>query len=106
MRESDDLMHLINKAADSQGWDKLASADPIFETTLEETLGIRKFLEMSKADLREQLKRAAKHNPRRFKEMRAHAAVLIAWMDSALEMVDNMLAEAKAREPVQEAPKQ
>ena len=33
---------------------------PMFETNLQETLGIRKFIEMSIADLRTQLEQAAK----------------------------------------------
>jgi hypothetical protein len=79
-------------------------AEPIFSTDLPETLGIRKFLEMSMADLREQIKHASKDSsisPKRFRQMKTHATILTVWMVSALEMVDNMLSEAKAREPVQ-----
>lgn len=73
---------------------------PMFETTLKETLGIRKFLEMSMADLRDQVEKASKDmlvTPRQFKHIKAHAVILTAWMVSALEMVDGMLADAKAK---------
>lgn len=73
---------------------------PMFETNLAETLGIRKFLEMSMADLRDQVAKAGKDpkvHVKQFKMIKAHATILTAWMVSALEMVDSMLAEAKAR---------
>lgn len=72
----------------------------MFETDLVETLGIRKFLEMSMADLRDQVAKAGKDpkvNAKKFKMIKANATILTAWMVSALEMVDGMLAEAKAR---------
>lgn len=79
-------------------------AEPLFETTTAETLGIRKFLEMSMADLRDQVTRASKDRavpPKQFKQIKAHAMILTTWMVSALQMVDGMLAEAKAAEPTE-----
>lgn len=79
-------------------------AEPLFETTTSETLGIRKFLEMSMADLRDQVTRASKDrkvHPKQFKQIKAHAMILTTWMVSALQMVDGMLAETKAVEPTE-----
>lgn len=76
------------------------SDQPIFETTLQETLGIRKFLEMSMADLREQLARAAldPRVPKKvFTAQKRTAEILTAWMVSALATVDAMLADAAAK---------
>lgn len=76
--------------------------EPIFTTDLAETLGIRKFLEMSIADLETQV-RAAARDPRtpakHFSQVKANAVVITAWLVSALEMVDGMLAQAKAASP-------
>ena len=73
--------------------------EPAFETTLAETLAIRKFIEMSLADIKGQLERAAKDGtPRRvFAQQKASAVIITAWLTSALMMVDGMLAEAAAR---------
>lgn len=72
---------------------------PLFETDLSETLGIRKFIEMSMADLRSQLEIAAKDGtPRKqFLEMKANAFVITAWLTSALMTVDGMLQDAATR---------
>lgn len=87
-----------------QRWVPPRGAEPIFETTTAETLGIRKFLEMSMTDLRDQVTRASKDrkvHPKQFKQIKAHAMILTTWMVSALQMVDGMLAEAKAAEPTE-----
>ena len=74
---------------------------PLFETTLLETLGIRKFIEMSIADIRIQLEKAAKDGtPRKlFLAQKQNAHVITAWLLSALMMVDGMLASAAASQP-------
>ena len=67
--------------------------EPAFETTLAETLAIRKFIEMSISDIRTQLERAAKDGtPRKlFLAQKSNATVITAWLTSALMMVDGML---------------
>ena len=72
---------------------------PMFETTLVETLAIRKFVEMSIADIRAQLERAAKDGtPRKlFLAQKQNGYVITAWLTSALMTVDVMLGEAAAR---------
>lgn len=72
---------------------------PMFETTLVETLAIRKFVEMSIADIRAQLERAAKDGtPRKlFLAQKQNGYVITAWLTSALMTVDAMLGEAAAR---------
>lgn len=68
--------------------------EPIFETDLVETLGIRKFIEMSLADLNDQVTKASKDramSPKQFD------LIVTAWLTSALQTVDGMLADAKAR---------
>jgi hypothetical protein len=72
---------------------------PMFETTLQETLGIRKFIEMSIADLRTQLEIASKDGtPRKlFLAQKQNAFVITAWLTSALIMVDGMLQDAASR---------
>ena len=72
---------------------------PAWESTLQETLGIRKFIEMSIADIRQQLERAAKDGtPRKtFLAQKANGFVITAWLTSALMTVDGMLAEAAVR---------
>jgi hypothetical protein len=74
---------------------------PMFETTLMETLGIRKFIEMSIADIRTQLEKAARDGtPRKlFLAQQQNAFVITAWLTSALMMVDGMLASAAATQP-------
>ena len=69
---------------------------PMFETNLLETLGIRKFIEMSIADIRTQLENASKDGtPRKlFLAQQQNAFVITAWLASALMMVDGMLASA------------
>lgn len=69
---------------------------PMFETNLHETLGIRKFIEMSIADIRTQLEKAARDGtPRKlFLAQKQNAFVITAWLTSALMMVDGMLASA------------
>ncbi len=73
---------------------------PMFETTLMETLGIRKFIEMSIADIRTQLEKAARDGTDRklFAAQKQNAFVITAWLTSALMMVDSMLASAAATE--------
>ena len=70
-------------------------ATPMFETTLLETLAIRKFVQMSIDDIRTQLALAAKDGtPRKlFLAQKQNAFVITAWLTSALMMVDGMLAE-------------
>jgi hypothetical protein len=73
---------------------------PLFETTLEETLGIRKFIEMSIADMRVQLEAASKDRglpAKKFKQMKTSAIIVTAWLTSSLEMVDGMLRDAATR---------
>ena len=72
----------------------------MFETTLMETLGIRKFIEMSIADIRTQLEKAAKDDTDRklFAAQKQNAFVITALLTSALMMVDGMLASAAATE--------
>lgn len=67
---------------------------PMFETTLMETLAIRKFVEMSIDDIRTQVTRAAKDGtPRKlFEAQKQNAFVITAWLTSALMTVDGMLA--------------
>jgi hypothetical protein len=69
---------------------------PIFETTLLETLGIRKFIEMSIADIRTQLEKASRDGTDRklFLAQKQNAHVITAWLLFALMMVDGMLASA------------
>ena len=69
---------------------------PMFETTLMETLGIRKFIEMSIADIRTQLEKASRDGTDRklFAAQKQNAFVITAWLTSALMMVDGMLANA------------
>jgi hypothetical protein len=77
---------------------------PLFETNLQETLGIRKFLIMSLEDTRQQIALAArdpKVSRAHFNRMKANALVITAWLTSALEMVDGMLGAA-APQPEQE----
>lgn len=72
----------------------------IFETDLVETLGIRKFIEMSLADLNDQVTKASKDramSPKQFDLIKLNAMIVTAWLTSALQTVDGMLAEAKAR---------
>ncbi len=73
---------------------------PMFETTLVETLGIRRFIEMSVADIRTQLEKAARDGTDRglFAAQKQNAFVITAWLTSALMMVDGMLASAAATE--------
>lgn len=73
---------------------------PMFETTLMETLGIRKFIEMSVADIRVQLEKASRDGtPQRlFLAQKQNAFVITAWLTSALMMVDGMLASAAITE--------
>jgi hypothetical protein len=73
---------------------------PVFETNLQETLGIRKFIEMSMADLRTQLEKAARDGTpkHKFAAMKQNAFVITAWLTSALMMVDGMLASAALKE--------
>ena len=73
---------------------------PMFETTLMETLGIRKFIEMSIADIRTQLEKASRDGTDRklFAAQKQNAFVITAWLTSALMMVDGMLASAAATE--------
>ena len=72
---------------------------PAFETTLAETLAIRKFIEMSIEDLRQQLELSSKDGtPRKlFLAQKANAFVITAWLTSALMTVDGMLASAAQR---------
>jgi hypothetical protein len=72
---------------------------PMFETTLVETLAIRKFVEMSIADIRAQLELAARDGtPRKlFLAQKQNGYVITAWLTSALMTVDAMLGEAAAR---------
>ena len=93
-----DVKRLANSTAASG-----ASPDgqsPMFETTLMETLGIRKFIEMSIADIRTQLEKAASDGTDRklFAVQKQNAFVITAWLTSALMMVDSMLASAAATE--------
>ena len=69
---------------------------PMFETTLLETLGIRKFIEMSIVDIRTQLEKASRDGTDRklFAAQKQNAFVITAWLTSALMMVDGMLASA------------
>jgi len=73
--------------------------NPMFETSLQETLGIRKFIEMSIADIRSQLERAAiDGTPRKlFNAQKANGFIITAWLTSALMTVDGMLSDAAAR---------
>ena len=73
---------------------------PLFETNLQETLGIRKFIEMSIADIRTQLEKSASDGTDRklFAAQKQNAFVITAWLTSALMMVDGMLASAAATE--------
>ena len=79
--------------------------EPAFETTLAETLAVRKFIELGISDLRQQLEQAARDtdlgrhgtSKKLFNAQKANAVVITAWLTSALMMVDGMLAEAAAR---------
>jgi hypothetical protein len=81
-----------------------AGPQPLFETNLQETLGIRKFLVMSLEDTCQQIALAAR-DPKvtraRFNRMKVNAMVITAWLTSALAMVDQMLG-ATAPQPAQE----
>lgn len=72
----------------------------LFEADLAETLGIRKFIEMSLADLNDQVTKASKDSAipaKQFDLIKLNAMIVTAWLTSALQTVDGMLAEAKAR---------
>jgi hypothetical protein len=72
----------------------------LFEADLTETLGIRKFIEMSLADLNDQVTKASKDcsiPAKQFDLIKFNAMIVTAWLTSALQTVDGMLAEAKAR---------
>ena len=92
----------MNKIVDLRTATRVPAAahrEPAFETTLAETLAVRKFIEMGLSDLRFQIEAAAKDGtPRRlFLQQKSNATVITAWLTSALMMVDGMLAEAAAR---------
>jgi hypothetical protein len=72
---------------------------PVFETTLLETLAIRKFIEVGISDLRAQVEASSKDGtPRKlFLAQKANAIVITAWLTSALMMVDGMLQEAATK---------
>jgi hypothetical protein len=80
-----------------------AGPQPLFETNLQETLGIRKFLVMSLEDMRQQIATAAqdpKVTRAHFNRMKVNAMVITAWLTSALAMVNQML--GAAAQPEQE----
>lgn len=81
------------------------SEAPLFECSLAENLGIRKFLIMSMEDLKGQMEQASRQTktgqlPRKqFNQMMNSSIILTAWMTSALATCDAMLADAAARTP-------
>lgn len=97
-----EIIRLKKPALDVKRRETIASGQPadgqspMFETTLMETLGIRKFIEMSIADIRTQLEKASRDGtPRKlFLAQKQNAFVITAWLTSALMMVDGMLASA------------
>lgn len=83
-----------------QVWEDFPVSEPLFEANLIETLGIRKFIEMSLADLNDQVTKASKDramSPKQFDLIKLNAMIVTAWLTSALQTVDGMLADAKAR---------
>jgi hypothetical protein len=102
-----DIIRLKKPTLDIKWRETIASGQPadgvspMFETTLMETLGIRKFIEMSIADIRTQLEKASRDGtPRKlFLAQKQNAFVITAWLTSALMMVDGMLASAAISNP-------
>jgi len=95
-QKMDESLQVLQQRADSAVAAPAGPA-PLFETNLQETLGIRKFLVMSLEDVRAQLAAAAKDPkvPRaHFNRMKVNAMVITAWLTSALAMVDQMLGAA------------
>ena len=76
---------------------KAPAPEPAFETSLNETLAIRKFIEMSIEDIKAQTEQAARDRVKDFESIKHNAFVITAWLTSALLMVDGMLSEAAAR---------
>jgi hypothetical protein len=98
---------LLPETATAASGAPLDGQTPLFETNLQETLGIRKFIEMSMADLRIQLEKAARDGtqPKQFAAMKQNAFVITAWLTSALMTVDAMLQDAATRSSDQLATK-
>lgn len=91
------LINIMDQTAKPEG-------EPLFECNLTELLGIRKFLEMSMADLREQVEKASRDaalTTKQFNSIKTHALILTTWMGSALQMTGNMLSTAKAAAPTE-----
>lgn len=95
----------VSRAALVRGDAPVAGAQPMFETNLVETLGIRKFLVFAEEDLRLQVEAAARttRSRREFDEVKAGAQVIAAWIAGNLALVDQMLQSGQKKEDARAA---